>query len=59
MAYRGDIRPYVRMEFTMKVEKETLDKNEYIWLPGLQKDKEVMNDWTYACWDVKDVLGNS
>ena len=43
----------------MKVEKETLDKNEYIWLPGLQKDKEVMNDWTYACWDVKDVLGNS
>ena len=55
MAYRGDMRPYVVMEFTMKQGTEELEKEENIYLPGLNKRQ----DWTYACWDIKDFLSNS
>ena len=59
MAYRGKIRSYVRMEFTMKEgvggNQQEFDKNVHVTLPGLQERE----DWTYACWDLGEILEES
>ena len=59
MAYRGKIRSYVRIEYNMKEgvggKQQKFDKNEHVTLSGLQERE----DWTYACWDLEDILKKS
>ena len=55
MAYKGVMRPYIQLMYTMREGQDLLTLNEHIWLPTLEEKKV----WTYTCWDLNSILTES